>query len=333
MERPPAGLLDRWFRSGEVSGCSRLAGGYLNDVYRIETEDGRYALRVGVATTGVSMVEWELRVLEHLANQGLPVPRPLPAHDGSLLVEQGGRVAVLLTFLEGEQPDRLRREHRLAAARMLARLHRALEDCEMPPRPGWTADDGGARFLADVDWRENRLWSWSTAREQLLAIERAEAPPDLDARELIDEIEHHLDAVGARAAVLRGERLPVQVIHGDYWPGNLRVVDDEVIGVIDWDDTRHDWRALEVGRSAYEFSRGWERGQFEVDDVDEFIDAYVDAGGELLPRERAAFPLLAAACRITETLYDFALDPPATRDEEGWEYLAATLRLLRRLEG
>lgn len=332
MNRPPRGLLHRWFRSGEVTGVERLSGGYLNDVFRVDTASGPRALRIGATTTSADMVMWELRALEHVVARGVPVPRGLPAQDGAALVEHEGRVAVLFTFLDGEEPDRLRREHRLAGARMLARLHRALKEFDAPPRPGWTLPDGAPVLLADLDWRENRLWSWNACRQALLSLDPGTLPAGVEPRDIVDQMEHHIEVIGDRAKRLRRGRLPVQVIHGDYWPGNVRVHDDEVAGVFDWDDTHHDWRALEVGRSAGEFCRDSPTHDFNLAEVDEFFDAYTEAGGEILPEEREAFGVLVAAARVTETLYDFVLDPPATRDEEGWEYLLATLRLLRRLE-
>ena len=333
MVRPPRQVLDHWFDRDEVVAVERLAGGYLNDVYRVDTTDARYALRVGSASTAAPMVEWEIRVLAYLRAHGFPVPDTVPARDGALAIEHDGRVAVLLTFLEGDEPKRDHPAHRIAAAQMLAALHRALAGFDAPPRPGWSVDAVTPALLVDLDWRQNRLWDWSAVRGELEGSSRFAVPVEGGAAALVEEVEHHLRTVSERIEHLRRAGLPVQVVHGDYWPGNLRIADGEIRGIFDWDDTHHDWRAVEVGRAAYEFARRVGPVGVQADDVGGFIDAYRAAGGEVLVPEREAFPVLLAVARLTETLWDFTIAPLATRGEEDWEYLRASLRLLRLLEG
>ncbi len=53
-----------------------------------------------------------------------------------------------------------------------------------------------------------------------------------------------VEQMSALTARLAGHQVPLVVMHGDFWPGNLLVSGGQVRGVIDWEDARPDGLAV-----------------------------------------------------------------------------------------
>jgi Ser/Thr protein kinase RdoA (MazF antagonist) len=72
------------------------------------------------------------------------------------------------------------------------------------------------------------------------------------------------------------------VIHGDYYADNLIMRDDEVVGVVDYDQAQWSWRALEVAEALIFFAREPEErlqqivysGALDLEAVERFLAAY-----------------------------------------------------------
>jgi Ser/Thr protein kinase RdoA (MazF antagonist) len=93
----------------EVRSCVLLRS-LVNDVYRVEAVDRRYALKLyrqGGWSTGE--VAWEQGLVAHLADRGLACPLPVPMLDGSLCGEleapEGARPFALSEYVEGTKPQ------------------------------------------------------------------------------------------------------------------------------------------------------------------------------------------------------------------------------------
>jgi Ser/Thr protein kinase RdoA (MazF antagonist) len=326
---PPRELLEHWFPGLGVRRLGRLEGGYVNDVFRVEC-GGEYVLRICVPETRLEMVLWEHDLLDYLGPRVPEVPAPVPAADGATAVEWDGRIASLFPYVEGHRPVRMRRQHRIAAAHTLARIHRAAASfgraMERPGHSRWWR----------LDWRENRWWHWSRAHSAL-ARAASEAPGDLDPSlgEIAGVLERHLAVLPKAVEELRWRRLPEHAIHGDYHEGNLGVVDDHVVGVFDWDEARLDWRACELADATWAFCRNPWNDDFDRDAAGDFLAAYRDAGGEVTDAERGVLVLLMRARRLWEALYavgEWSLHGK-DGDEADWYYLAANARALDHLEG
>ena len=48
-------------------------------------------------------------------------------------------------------------------------------------------------------------------------------------------------AISFVESVARERTLPVSVIHGDYFPGNVLLAGDELAGIVDWEEAQVDW--------------------------------------------------------------------------------------------
>jgi Ser/Thr protein kinase RdoA (MazF antagonist) len=113
-----------------VTGCA-LVRSLTNDVYRVETADGRaYACKV--YATGAGHVAWEQDLAAHLASAGATAAAPVPLDDGELAgtvdAPEGVRAFTVTVWATGDKPrppwsDGL--FHRYGVA--LARLHLAAD--------------------------------------------------------------------------------------------------------------------------------------------------------------------------------------------------------------
>ena len=299
-----------WGELDDANEFARLGGGELKDVYHVDADGGPYALRIYTPDVSPEDVASELELVAPFAERLPEVPSAIRTERGELQASEDGRVAVLTAFVEGGKPDRHNPQHRRAGAAMLARLHEVAASIETPgPRPGFPA-------RRELDWEQNRWWSWAE-------IERYLDEHELDGlvrtdtaglhRRLIGEVVVLPDALDQLAK--RG--LLTMPIQNDYWEGNLIQRDGRIVGVVDWDECMVDWRAIEVVDAACSFGRGKLGYEFDPAAAREFLELYVDCGGEILSEERQALLALRRIRLVWETLYElgrachgYALDEP-----------------------
>ncbi len=307
---PARAFFHHWSVLRDASDISRMAGGELKDVYRVDAEAGSFALRIYTPDVSADDVVSELALMAPFVEQLPEVPATLGTERGDLYAIENGRVAVMTTFVEGDRPDRHNLAHRRAGAEMLARLHSVATSIVAPtPRPGYPA-------RRDLDWQHNRWWSWPD-------IERYLDEHDLEGLVGTDTAGLHRRLIGEVAVLpdaldqLSRRGLPAMPLHNDYWEGNLIVRDDRISGVVDWDECAVDWRAIEVVDAACSFGRGEGGYEFDPPKAREFLELYIEGGGEILGEERRALLPLRKIRLIWETLYElgracggYSLDQP-----------------------
>ena len=307
-------VVARWLPGVRVDSVEPLTGGDVNAVYRVDAGAGTYALRVYAAETSAEMVMWEHSLLGRITVTAPEVVAPLMTADGATFVERDERVVSLWPFVEGRRLDRLVESDRLAAARMLGRLHAVLRDLgRVESRPGYPR-------WADLDWREHRLWSWSRAN-------RAE----IGARVNLGKFERALEELPAAVRELDSSELPRMAIHGDYYSDNLLLADGEVSAVLDWDECRVDWRAWEIAGAVWSFCRDESRVAVDSTMAAAFLEEYERAGGVATAAERATFELLMRAARLWEALY--VLGEIQRGVGADWEYFEMNVLAMDRLRG
>ena len=127
---------------GEADGlCQRLGLGPLTDLqgirsgientnYYATTARGQWVLTL-FERLPVDELPYYLRLMQHLAARGIPVPAPQPAADGSLVHTLAGKPAAVVTRLPGSHRLHPDAEHCAQVGRMLARMHLAALDFEL----------------------------------------------------------------------------------------------------------------------------------------------------------------------------------------------------------
>jgi Ser/Thr protein kinase RdoA (MazF antagonist) len=152
-------------------------------------------------------------------------------------VAAGGLLAVM-QFCAGRHlpPEAVTEPVARQVGALLARVHRALR---ILPAGAPAVPDGAALV--------------EQARS-LLADARSRPDPDELDRLAVEAAEYRLAALQQRPpdpALYRGARW--QVVHGDYYPGNLLFgPDGQITALLDFDFCGPRWRAAELGRAAVE---------------------------------------------------------------------------------
>jgi homoserine kinase type II len=149
-----------------------------------------------------------LRLKEHLRGKGIMCPLPYRTITGEMTIMCHGKMAAMVSFLEGASVLHPTAHHCHQAGETLARLHVA-----------------GNEFPAH---RTNSMSfdAWATLRERIAIRKHAMQPPELLAR--IDT-----ELVYAREHFPR--TLPSGVIHGDFFPNNVFFdAEEQLSGVIDF---------------------------------------------------------------------------------------------------
>ena len=198
-------------------------GGYNNFLYSVEGDDKHFVLRIYGNHAKPHLIAHELGVLWQLGRVRLPfiVPAPVLTKDGqmcALMNLQGQRkLAVLLPFIEGENPEPKNLLHTEAVGEALAQLVDALallQSSEARTSAGY-GELGKLHPLVPDPWEAANCLPATvpnSKKRRLNAI--------LD---LLHERRGHI------------ARLPHQLSHGDVIPGNILISGDRVTGIIDFE--------------------------------------------------------------------------------------------------
>ena len=231
----PDEILDAW-RLPRPRALVRAEGGYQNATLFVSCAAGEFVLRVHTNVADPAHQRFEHELLRKLAAADLPfaVPRPLPSDDGDTLRVVGGRLAALFSRIPGDPL----------------------------PKDGGPALRQAAVALARLDVALERLEGFVTR------------PPTFDGdllhvHPLVDDLGDAVDASGldaARRDDLHGalERtlelaaplyasLPQQITHGDFAFGNTLVRYGEVTGLLDFEHSGIDVRAMDLAVALYRF--------------------------------------------------------------------------------
>jgi homoserine kinase type II len=197
----------------EATGYEPARGGVENTCLIVDTSahhPRRVVLRIHRPDAGARL--WlELAALEHLAREGLPVPRPLRTLDGEAQTDHQGSPASALMYVEGVPLDRCVPTPAFARAVgvLLARTDLAL--AQLP---------GGRDALA------HDITDLASARDRLATCRKIAGFP-------WQPVENALEDAARAVAAWPG--LPRQVIHGDVSRANI-IYDDRRFALIDFGD-------------------------------------------------------------------------------------------------
>lgn len=194
------------FDTGALVSSRGIVEGVSNSNFMVETTTDRFILTLYEHRIDTDDLPFFIQLMEHLAETGLPVPRPVRDRDGIALHRLAGRAACLIQFLPGVSASAPTPAQTGAAAAALAALHLA-----------------GASFPRQ---RTNHLslpWWQQTANDLGEGLDRIEPG-------LADFVARTLDHLAPRWPT----DLPTGIIHADLFPDNVLMLGDEVTGLIDF---------------------------------------------------------------------------------------------------
>ncbi|MBB4614822.1 phosphotransferase enzyme family protein [Novosphingobium taihuense] len=214
--------------SGDVT-CFLLYRG-MNDVYLVQDEIAKYALRVWRKTyRDPDDVAYELGFLDFLRSRSFPASVAVPQHDGALYFRadtpEGVRAVAMYDWAPGVKfGERLSTEtaHRIGAA--FARMH-----------------------LAGYEWAgSDHRFTTKTAKDYNICMPALvdfvyDRPDDLHDYPIIAaNLDKRLDELAASGKV------PLGVCHRDFHPSNVHVADDGAITLLDFDAAGEDFLMQDV---------------------------------------------------------------------------------------
>ncbi|HYW53959.1 MAG TPA: phosphotransferase [Dongiaceae bacterium] len=257
----------------DVAGASAVAleGGYSNETVQIDARAGRFVVRrYGRLHVTRAAVAFEHAVAAHAAARMPEIMAPLRDDDGRTIhIAPGGGMSAVFPFAEGTTGRNDLATGR-AAARVLARFHRALRDLHVASGMRTT------RFLGTLPWLRERFARF--AADPLVA--RA-----LDWSALIVTTSAAAVHVAARTA-----ELPHVVVHGDPNPGNVvSAAPGDVRALIDLDFAHETERVYDLGAFLDEFAREHEDAPLDLARIAPLLEAYAEEA-PLSPAERDVIP-------------------------------------------
>ncbi len=268
----PAESLERFlgrYKTGALVSAKGIAEGVSNSNFLIETTTDRYILTLYERRIDISELPWFINLMEHLANAGLPVPRPIRDREGEALQQLSGKTACLIQYQPGVSVSQPTVAQAYAAGEALARLHIAGQDYRAI-RPnglglGW--------------WQETA----------------ADIGPDLDSIEtgLSRLVSERLTLVAAGWP----DSLPEGTIHADLFPDNVLMLGNRVTGLIDFYFACSGILAYDLAilHAAWAFPAD---GKMPLAAHEQALFEGYQSVRKLSEAERAAFPLLAQGASL-----------------------------------
>jgi aminoglycoside phosphotransferase (APT) family kinase protein len=268
-----------------------VARGRQGDVWRLETGDGRYAVKVPSEPASEDDVRAATAFHEAAYTAGVPTPRVFRTGEGDVFADGGGTRARVYEWVDLLAPDPTLDPEQVGAA--VAAVHR-VPDPEPEPGPvgAWYAEPLGTDRWDDLvrRLRASRApfaGELAALRDELVALDAWVAPPER-----------------------------VRTCHRDLWADNLLPTAAGGVCVIDWENSGPADPAYELGCVLFEFGRG-DRGRARA-----MVDAYAAAGGPAQVSDVRDFSMLIAQLgHISEHAAEtwLAAEDPATRaDAAAW---------------
>ena len=217
LTAPELNELANEFSLGTVRAFRAIAAGTINSNFAIETDVGRFFLRVNEGKSEDD-VAWEARLVGALASRRVTTPKPMAAQDGRLYAAVPG----------GSSPTKW-----VSAFPWRAGSHLAAGD--VTPQHARTFGQAlAALHLAALElpkgWRRASIYDHAHLVDRFARIEAAGDPELADAVTILRE---ELEAAAAAAPIRRAATHGI--IHGDLFRDNVLWDGDRISAILDFE--------------------------------------------------------------------------------------------------
>jgi homoserine kinase type II len=274
--------LSQWIKQfplGKALALKGIASGIENSNFFLTTERGEYVLTI-FENLGFEQLPFYVQLMRHLAEREVPVPAPVPTHDGELVVALAGKPAIIVSKLEGASQMAPQPVHCAEVGAMLAKMHLAGRDFPLH-QPN----------LRGLDW-------WVETVPKVL--------PFLDADKaalLAAELAFQRDFAAGPAYA----RLAQGPVHADLFRNNVMFVGERLSGCFDFYFAGWDSWLFDIAVTVNDWCIDLDNGRLDQDRVLALTRAYHAARPFTEAEAQAWQPMLrAAALRFwLSRLYDF----------------------------
>jgi homoserine kinase type II len=341
-----AEVLAEDYDLGDVVRVEQVFGGYVNLSFVVvtRTDDGlqRYFVRKYNRHIEEREIRFEHALVAYLDGKGFHLAaRVFPNRIGGTFAMRdelldGGfvtRCFAVYELLGGEDKytwvkNRCTPKELESAARLLARFHYSAHDFD---------PEGYAR-------KQPPIMEFLDALQDTFNYCAAQAKGTKYDECLITRLPGVVEVLQRGTSIAsRLEGKPYVPVHCDYHPGNLKWVDEEAIGVFDFDWSKLDYRLFDVALALVYFGASWEGrddGELRLDVVRTFLDAYqreaarFDVPGAMREDELALLPRMIANANLYVLNWDITAYYEAKHpdDDEYLFYLAHNLSFMDFIE-
>jgi homoserine kinase type II len=203
---------------GTLLSYKGIAEGVENTNYLVQTSHAAYILTLYERRVDPDDLPFFLGLMSHLAERGINCPLPVQDRTGTALNVLGGRLAALITFLDGVWPRHPTAAQCAALGDAMARMHLAAQDFPMR-RPNALGLSGWRPLYDSIATRTSEI--------------------DAGLGELITAELGYLEARWPSG-------LPQGVIHADLFPDNVFFVGERLSGLIDFYFACNDMLAYDI---------------------------------------------------------------------------------------
>ena len=284
--------IDQDFDIGQASEIRGIHGGIENSNFFLDTtKDGKkqeYVLTIFERLTA-QQLPFYLELMRHLANKGVPVPKPIENKQGDILFTLKGKPAAIVTKLPGLSRLQPESNHCALVGEMLAKMHLAGKDFSKYQEN-----------LRSLDW-------WQKTIPSVL--------PHLNTSQK-ELITHELKTQEEFFSSGTYDGLPQGASHCDLFrdnvlfdPKGLDVSQDQLGGFFDFYFAGTDKWLFDIAVTANDWCLADNKQDLDPARLDAFMKAYQSVR-PLTKEEQASWPLMlrAAALRFwVSRLWDFYL--------------------------
>lgn len=284
--------IDQDFDIGQASEIRGIHGGIENSNFFLDTtKDGKkqeYVLTIFERLTA-QQLPFYLELMRHLANKGIPVPKPIKNKEGDILFPLKGKPAAIVTKLPGLSRLQPESNHCALVGEMLAKMHLAGKDFSKYQEN-----------LRSLDW-------WQKTIPSVL--------PHLNTSQK-ELITHELKTQEEFFSSGTYDGLPQGASHCDLFrdnvlfdPKGLDVSQDQLGGFFDFYFAGTDKWLFDIAVTANDWCLADNKQDLDPARLDAFMKAYQSVR-PLTKEEQASWPLMlrAAALRFwVSRLWDFYL--------------------------
>jgi homoserine kinase type II len=313
---------------GEVLGVEQILGGYTNLSFAVHTRDGAGEHRFFVRKYNRSITEREIRfehaLVRHISAKGFHIAaRVFPNKHGGTFVTreetQGGervtRFFAVYEMLTGEDKytwvkNRCTDKEYENGGRVLAEFHYLAHDFD----PGDLGRQQPPIFPFLRDLRSSFAG---------YAAQHRDTPCGRYFEEWLPVIDEQLRKGIELEPQLEG--MPYIPVHCDYHPGNLKWVDEQGVGLFDFDWSKLDYRLFDVAEGIVYFCSSWEgrdSGDLLLDKTELFLRGYQEEASRFAYPGPLSEAELRALSRMIANANLYVLNWDASAYYEAGEVLA-----------
>ena len=267
-------IIEEWYDLGRIVEILEIPGGYENRSYRIEVDGDsaarRFFLRRYKHGTTESRIHFEHALLNYCSAKGFSITgRVIANRQGATYIKSANsrQFIAVFEFLEGEDKyawhnPALNRAELVSASKMLALFHTAVKGF----------DPGNFRRL-EPSIRELLPTFGDGFKNYAQTGENSQFK-----RFFLIHLDNILESIKTiRITDADASDMPLCVIHCDYHPGNLKFLNNQVVGILDFDWSKIDFRLFDLAMAVDYFCSSWDEtqdGELLLDKTAWFLGTY-----------------------------------------------------------